>query len=211
MVIIPRRKKREKKAFEYRFEAPPISKEVEHVHSAGFTEEEDVEDDPKALRKLRKTHPFMRDERMEWKPPEVIRWMWNPQTGEMISKAGRTTEHALILKGFEDALKRRGKKRNFNAPPHNYGFWIRGFYFPRTNELAMRPYDISVLEPSALLMRDPDNEEKFLREAGLYSTEVQRRLKELLEKQMRRKFKKVYYDVGTEDLRQHFGYIRDRW
>lgn len=202
MIIIPKKTRREKKAFEYRFEAPPISEDVKHVHARGFVGEEDI-DDTKALRRLKQTHPFKRQEFSTKEPPEIIRWMWNPRTGEMISSAGRATEHALILKNYESALKRSGKKAD------KYGIWIRGFYFPRTNELAMRPYDVSVLEPSPV--RDPEHAETFYREAGLYSTEVQKRLKALLEKQMRSKFKNVYYDVGTEDLRKHFGYIRERW
>jgi hypothetical protein len=103
----------------------------------------------------------------------------------------------------------RSKKKNVVAP---YDMWIRGFYFPQTHELAMRPFDMDAFRPkSEFAIRTPEDEELYYQMAKKESDLIQSRISKLLERQLG-KFKKVHRDVGNEYLKDHFqGVGGSRW
>lgn len=157
-----------------------------NVGDSGLEVESDHPDREHAGRRavLATRHPFDRNERFADEPPRVIRWMWNPFTGDaLMCASGR---HADILRRFRAMARRR------SAP---FGEWLRGFWFPRTKELVMRPYDVDAIG------WDDD---------WTYSDRMQRRVKELIEKQLKRKIpaKRFFMNVTNEWLSAQYG---GRW
>lgn len=67
-------------------------------------------------------HPFLWNDPNTQKPPEVIRWVWSPTTGEM--RLGPASHHAEQI--GRDQIPFDG--------------WVRGFYFPARKQIAVRPY-----------------------------------------------------------------------
>jgi hypothetical protein len=129
-------------------------------------------------------HPFLRDERYGDDPPRVIRWMWHPRTGDAL--LGVFGRHADILRRFGMKSRRR------MAP---FSHWLRGFYFPRTGELVMRPFDVSAI--------GCDGDWKL-------SDRMQRHVQRLIERQLGRKITKrrFHMNVDNEWLTRRYG---GRW
>ena len=204
MIIIKKAKHTRKAWAGTGFQKIPISDAVKNVDVQGAQEEGDIEDE-KERKKFLKTHPLRRKERFGEDVPSIIRWLWNPRTGEMISSVGRATEHALMLSNYK---RRRGRKGGVDP----YDMWIRGFYFPQTHELAMRPFAMDVFKPkSEFAIRTPEDEQLYYQMAKRESDLIQDRIAQILEKQLG-KFKKVHRDVGDEYLRDHFqGVGGERW
>ena len=69
-----------------------------------------------------KKNPFLWLNPFTNKPPDVIRWIWSPETGEM--RLGMETFHGEQI----------GKNSKL------FDSWVRGFYFPKTNKFAVRPF-----------------------------------------------------------------------
>jgi hypothetical protein len=73
------------------------------------------------LKEDARKHPFLWKGEFGNMAPDVIRWIWNPQTGEMIINAH--DNHAQMV-------PRKSK----------FGEWVRGFYLPARKMVLVRPY-----------------------------------------------------------------------
>lgn len=66
-------------------------------------------------------------------PPASFRWMWNPETGQVLLHWGTSSagamQHALMLRNHE---KSKGKI--------SFDKWLRGYYIPGKQLVLMRPY-----------------------------------------------------------------------
>jgi hypothetical protein len=70
------------------------------------------------------THPFFWVNQYGVRP-DIIRWVWNPITGEM--RLGEVHNHAMLI----------------SSNDMSFDNWLRGFYFPEKKEIAIRPFGVS--------------------------------------------------------------------
>jgi hypothetical protein len=156
-----------------------------NVDSSGLETESDYPGRENAGHRaaLATRHPFFRNERFRDEPPRVIRFLWNPQSGDAL--LGASGRHADVLRRYA------GKKRRVTP----FREWLRGFYFPRTGKLVARPFDV------AAIGRDGD---------WAFSDRMQRHVRRIVERQLKRKIPNVKFhmNVDNEWLTSQYG---GRW
>jgi hypothetical protein len=112
-----------------------------------------------------------------------------------------------------DPFNYKGSLGKQKSQVHPYHMWLRGFYFPKTHELAMRPFAPEGLAPKGQDMSfgDDEGEKEFQSAVWDFSRDIQQRLKDVLEKQFKKKFKNVHYDVDNYYMDKNFGGAGERW
>ncbi len=149
-----------------------------NVASSGLDNEADHpgREDTASRTAMGRTHLFYRNERFSDSPPRFIRWMWDPRTGDaLLGTAGR---HADILRRYTQTLKEKTRR------PAPFPLWLRGFWFPVTNELVMRPFNV------AAIGREGDR---------AFSDRMQRHVKRLIEKQLERKIPRGRFLMNADN------------
>jgi hypothetical protein len=133
---------------------------------------------------LARCHPFFRNERFRDEPPRVIRWMWHPPTGDALLGTG--DRHADILHRYQRKARRKMVL---------FALWLRGFFFPRTGELVMRPFNVAAAN------RDGD---------WAYSDRMQRHVRRLVERQLERRIpeRRFHMNATNQWLAHEYG---GRW
>jgi hypothetical protein len=99
-------------------EKAPIASKI-NITNTGYLEPPQGKGGTKKL-----LHPFFWVNQYGEKP-SVIRWVWNPHTGEM--RVGDQMSHAMMI----------------SSKDMSFDNWLRGFYFPAKKEIAIRPFGLA--------------------------------------------------------------------
>jgi hypothetical protein len=174
----------------------PLAEKIDYRYLGGL-QEEDKSYGEKLNQKIRKTHPFHRMNYMGTEKPTVIRWMWNPKTGEMLLDSSQM--HAITHAGYLQRLRGQGQTTD------DFDLWLRGFYFPKTRELAIRTFNLEALFPrSQFAIRSEDDEKAYRWAAAEFSDKMQEYVKNMLEREIGKKFKKVHTNVDNQFLADEY-------
>jgi hypothetical protein len=199
MVIIPRRR-RGLAALAAALRTFPLAENIDYKHIGGMEREEKSYTE-KQNEKIRKTHPFNRNEYARGTPPSLIRWMWHPKTGEMLVDSGAGMYHAIMHGNYSDEIQEKGIQHTMAG----FDEWLRGFYFPATRELAIRPYSLESLFPrSQFVIRDEEDDAKYRAAAQEFADRMQYHVKEMLEREIGKKFKKFHMNVDNQYMADNF-------
>ena len=174
----------------------PLAEKIDYRYLGGLQEESKSYDE-KLNQKIRNTHPFHRMNYMGTEKPSVIRWMWNPKTGEMLLDSGQM--HAMTHGNYLKRLEEQGKTTD------EFDLWLRGFYFPKTRELAIRTFYLDALFPrSQFAIKSDEDEMEYRHAAAEFSDRMQEYLKNMLEQEIGKKFKKVHTNVDNQFLADEY-------
>ena len=199
MIII---KKGKKEIVAALIETFPLAKQIDYRMLSGLQEESDAYD-KELNQQIRKTHPFNRPDYAGVQKPSVIRWMWNPKSGEMLMDSSQM--HAIMHGVYMNTLRGKGKSTA------DFDLWLRGFYFPGTRELAIRPFNLEALFPKSQYASE-DDEAEYREAAAEFSDRMQEYLRGMLEKEIGKKFKKFHKNVDNQYLADKFrGVGGTRW
>ena len=139
--------------------------------------------------KIKDVHPFLRPT-IGGQVPQYIRWMYNPMTGEMLVDSG-SGMHAEQLDKYRRKLKEKG------ADTNEFEAWLRGFYVPKTGQLAMRPYW-------------PRDDYDAYDDAHMeINRRIQEHVRNLLQAQMKDAKLDAVHDIDNDWLRNNLG--GQRW
>jgi len=170
----------------------PFSNDVNfaNLNSSGLMIEHGV-DTPAEKDKLLKTHPFLRPDSNGRLPP-YMRWMWNPRTGEMLINTGAGM-HADMLANYNRKQKEAGK------PISDFNSWLRGFYVPKTNDFAVRPYYMAQERLPFAVQRQQDYAPGLTIEEQSVNDDMQHRIKSLVEKGMGKPIPKKNFHTNVDN------------
>jgi hypothetical protein len=150
-----------------------------------------------------KTHPFLRPNTQR-QPPNYMRWMWHPQSGDMLIDANGQ-QHALTYENYRRKMKAQG----VDVPP--FDAWLRGFYVPskgkkNDHRLAVRPYYVDQAQTGFAVR--PQESDNYDVGAKNFNMDIQSHVRSMLEKGMGKKVpdKNFHTNVDNDWLASPTGF-----